>query len=393
MWQHPSLSVRSGGCWYPMLDPRTPIIGGATLDVVVIGAGISGLSVADQLARAGASVAVIEARERIGGRLLATDDDSAMDLGATWFWDGEHRTRNLVKRLGTGTFPQYLRGDTVVEDLNGVLRHPGNLVDVPAHRYTGGAASLTDKLAHSLPAESLHLGHAVEAVEPVSTDNASDGSDLMVRSRARSWRARHVVLALPPALAVANIELSNLIPTWLFRVAAATPVWMAQVVKAVALYDEAFWRAHGLAGAGISRVGPLQEIHDMSGPDGHPAALFGFAHPTRLGADPHRAIRDQLARMFGERAGRPLQLTLQDWSREQWTAPVEMASSSVSSFGHPDLRRPSAAGRLHWSSTETAETYPGHVEGALEAAERTADGIRACLGLSRAAHGGPAVPG
>ena len=55
------------------------------VDVVVIGAGISGLAVADQLIRAGISVTVLEARDRVGGRLLG----SPFDLGASWFWPRE----------------------------------------------------------------------------------------------------------------------------------------------------------------------------------------------------------------------------------------------------------------------------------------------------------------
>ncbi|MDF1605860.1 FAD-dependent oxidoreductase [Nocardioides sp. YIM 152315] len=353
----------------------------ATCDVAVIGAGISGLAVADHLTRAGAAVSVIEARGRVGGRLFGMKDNTALDLGATWFWEGERRTQDLVDRLRVGSFPQHLRGDTVVEDLNGVIRHRGNLVDMPAHRYAGGATSLADGLARTLPAESLHLGHAVDAV---TIDGTSPKFDLEVSSSGRTWRARHVVLALPPALAVATIELPKLLPTQLCRTAAATPTWMAETVKVVAQYDEPFWRLEGLAGAGISRLGPLQEIHDMSGPDGEPAALFGFAHSSRLDPEPQVAILEQLVRMFGERAGRPARLAIQDWSREPWTARRAATASSDSMFGHPDLRRPAMAGRLHWSSTETAMTFPGHVEGALEAAERTADYICADLGIRRA---------
>lgn len=57
----------------------------AHIDTLIIGAGISGLTAATLLARAGQRVVVLEARERIGGR-VHTDraGGSATDLGASW---------------------------------------------------------------------------------------------------------------------------------------------------------------------------------------------------------------------------------------------------------------------------------------------------------------------
>jgi len=44
-------------------------------------------------------------------------------------------------------------------------------------------------------------------------------------------------------------------------------------------------------------------------------------------------------------------------------------------FGHPVYQRPALEGRLHWSWTETAQAFAGHIEGALAAAERTSTAI------------------
>lgn len=58
------------------------------VDVIVVGAGVSGLSAARSLASAGFSVTVIEARARIGGRVW-TDTVSLgtpIDLGAEWIY-------------------------------------------------------------------------------------------------------------------------------------------------------------------------------------------------------------------------------------------------------------------------------------------------------------------
>jgi monoamine oxidase len=343
-----------------------------TVDVVVIGAGISGLAVADHLAAAGMSVVVLEARQRPGGRLLTASP--CFDLGATWFWDGEHRVAHLVERLGLATFDQYLDGDTMYEDANGIRRLAGNLVDAPARRFAGGAAELANRLAAVLPDGCVQLGCAVDSME-------HDDGQLIVAANDRRWRTQHVVLALAPSLAATSIRLPPDTPADLLRVAAATPVWMGQIAKIVAVYDEPFWRADGLAGAAISRVGPMQEIHDMSGPHGQPAALFGFAPAMNLGAQPEVQILEQLRRLFGAAAAQPDRLLLQDWSAERHTVPQQTASSRATAsadyslYGHHLYQRPALNGRLHWSSTETATRHPGHIEGALDAAQRVTESI------------------
>ncbi|GHJ58259.1 hypothetical protein NOK12_07780 [Nocardioides sp. OK12] len=337
-------------------------------DVVVVGAGISGLAAAETLAGAGSDVVVLEARSRTGGRLLSTPE--GLDLGASWGWDGEARVLALARRLGVATYAQHLAGDTVVEDRGGVLRHPGNLIDVPAHRYVGGAAGLTDALARRLPAGSLLLEHPVDRVVV-----GAEGR-LEVGARGRRWRARHVVLALPPSVAVDTVDLPDL-PGAVARLAATVPVWMGQVAKVVAVYDEPFWRHAGLAGAAASRLGPLQEVHDLSGPGGDPAAIFGFAPAALLGPDAEAQVRAQLGRLFGPRGAEPRSLTIADWSRERWTSPADAAARPAdhSRYGHPLLSAPALDGRLHWASTETATSYAGHVEGALAAAGRAVDAI------------------
>lgn len=328
------------------------------LTTVVVGAGISGLSVADLLIRAGHEVTVLEARPRVGGRLLG----SPLDLGASWFWPGEHRVSALARRMGIEVFDQFRDGDTIIDDLTGVQRYPGNPIDVHAHRFVGGSATLATALAEQLPPDTVRLEQPVLRI----TD------ELTVITPDREWSADHVVIALPPALAVKSIELPPSLPAELIDVAARTPVWMGDSVKVVARYDEPFWRRNGLAGAAMSRRGPLAEIHDMSGPGGEPAALFGFARAASMHAAIETDIREQLTRMFGPQAATRVELLIQDWSREQWTAgPNTGGSPEYGLFGHSYYQRPILGGRLHWSSTETAPSFAGHIEGALEAAERT----------------------
>jgi monoamine oxidase len=348
-------------------------------DVIVVGAGASGLAAATALHTAGHDTVCMEARDRIGGRLLSaptSHPERALDLGATWFWDGEEHVRTLTARSGIETFDQHLAGDTLLQETTGTRRLAGNLIDVPSRRFAAGSQSIATALATELPTDTLRLDTPVTAIHP-------DGQGgLAVLTPAGTLHADHVVLAVPPALALERIDFNDALPADLVRLARSTPVWMGTVAKVVAQYPSAFWREEGLAGAAFSRTGPLQEIHDMSGPDGRPAALFGFAHARTVSPGFDKVVTAQLARLFGPAAATPDVLHVQNWSTERWTAPSTVQQlADYSLFGHPLYQRPTLDGRLHWASTETATDHAGHIEGALAAGQRAARAVLPALGI------------
>ncbi|MEM9134174.1 MAG: NAD(P)/FAD-dependent oxidoreductase [Actinomycetota bacterium] len=362
---------------------------GSTVDAVVVGAGIAGLSTARELLERGRSITVLERRDRVGGRLHSPRlgrGDGRVDLGATWFWPGESRVTALVERLGIAVHDQHLVGDALYQASTGVQRLDGNPLDVPSWRFTDGAASLAETLATTLPADVVHLGTTVEAIRAggaPATAPAGGGAEvgdvgpLTVHHGDCAVTAEHVVLALPPALAVADIDLQPALPEPVAGLAAATPVWMGATTKVVARYEQPFWRHRGLSGSAVSHVGPMRELHDMSGPDGDPAVLFGFA-PGLTGAPTpdEAAIRRQLGDLFGPDGAEPIELLIADWRHERATSPdgVE-ALGAYQTYGHELYRRPALGGRLHWASTETSPVAPGHIEGALAAAERAVAAI------------------
>lgn len=341
-------------------------------DVVVVGAGPAGLRAASLLHAAGRSVVVLEARGRVGGRLLSvTSGDHRVDLGATWFWPDERRVMALVEQLGIDVFAQHLDGDMMYEPDTGPQRVTGNQLDVRSGRFEQGAQSVPEALARRLPHDTVRFDEGVRSIRTV-------GDSLQVTTDRSNWSVAAVILAVPPATAVASIAIDGLEAS-VRSVASATPVWMGTAVKVVARYDRPFWRDVGLAGAAFSHVGPLREIHDMSGPGGRSAALFGFAQPGSGAPAPGRdAVLAQLRVLFGPLAAEPTDLWIQDWRREPFTvAPDTLDLTDYRTYGHQVYQRPSLAGRLHWAATETSPTAPGHVEGALAAAERAAAAVLA----------------
>jgi len=342
------------------------------LDVAIVGAGISGLVTARVLSAAGRSTVVLEARDRVGGRLFSAGRAGArLDLGASWFWPGEHRIERLTATLGLATHDQYVDGEATFHDGAKLHRVSGNPLDVSAWRWSDGAQSLAQSIASELPADTIRLSEAVSAV-------GFDGDAMAVSAATTDFSVHHVVVAVPPALAASTIEFTPSLPASFVELARTTPVWMGAVTKVVVHYGSPFWRAAGLAGSGVSHKGPMHEIHDMSGPNGYPAALFGFATVTTGAELDNEMIIGQLMEHFGPQASNPIAIYIQNWRTERWTSPADVeAHTGYHLYGNAAYSRPMLDGRLHWTSTETSTTSPGHVEGALTAAERTAATILA----------------
>ena len=83
-------------------------------DVVVIGAGVAGLVAATRLAAAGADVVVLEARDRVGGRLLTEDVGGLeLELGGQWIAPYQDAVRTVIDDLGLELFRRYREGEDV----------------------------------------------------------------------------------------------------------------------------------------------------------------------------------------------------------------------------------------------------------------------------------------
>jgi monoamine oxidase len=92
-------------------------------DVVIVGAGVAGLTAARHLHRQGVSLIVLEARDRVGGRTMSQRvGREVLDLGGQWIGPTQDRLAALAKELGVRTFPQHHQGKKMFS-WQGKIRH------------------------------------------------------------------------------------------------------------------------------------------------------------------------------------------------------------------------------------------------------------------------------
>lgn len=343
-------------------------------DILIVGGGLAGLRLADLLHAQGGDFILVEARDRIGGRVLSEAvEGGRFDLGPSWFWSGQPRIAALIDRFGLQQFEQFSEGAFAYEDEHGQVQYGrGSATMQGSWRIEGGMSRLALALAQAIPAQYCLAGHPV-----VSLIRHEDGIEAILDD-GRSVRAHQVILSIPPRVAAVRIAFSPPLSRPAIEAMRNVPTWMAGQAKAVAVYDEPFWRNAALSGDAMSRRGPLVEMHDASPARGGPYALFGFIGVPPSGRMDEKALRAgivaQLGRIFGDRATRPATLLLKDWAFDPFTA-TEADHEPL--HAHPRYGLPAVMsglwdGTLSFGGTEVAEQFGGYVEGAFVAAEDAA---------------------
>ncbi|GLY27886.1 NAD(P)/FAD-dependent oxidoreductase [Kineosporia sp. NBRC 101731] len=438
------------------------------VDVVVVGAGVTGLTAATRLAKAGRSVVVLEARMRIGGRLWTdTIDGVRLELGGQWVSPDQSALLETLDELGLKTFTRYREGRSVYVGRDGVRRtfdgaafpvseHTAAEVDrltvlldklagqmdplspwdmpgaaeldrvsfsawleqqtddveardnialyigpamltKPAHSFSALSAVLmaasAGSFSHLVDADFIldrrvegglqqvplllaeQLGDRVVTGTPV-TSIAWDADGATVNG---TWRAKRVIVAVPPTL-VSRIGFTPNLPP--VHMQARQHTSFGIVLKLHITYPTPFWREDGLSGTAFSPYEVVHESYDNTNHDETRGTLVGFVSDEN--ADELLALSPQerrartlasLAAYYGDRALQPEAYYESQWMAEEWTAGAYATSFDIGGLTRygATLREP--VGPISFGTSDVAGLGFQHVDGAIRVGRMLAESI------------------
>jgi len=336
-------------------------------DVVVIGAGVSGLSAARDLVDAGNSIVVVEARDRIGGRMWTdrTSMSVAIDLGCEFIHGANASTWELVHHLGLKTLFH-----DIAEEEPGSPRQRTNQADLPPEyqnfRVVGGYDQILVPIADELP---IQLDTVVRRVEHSSAGVVVHADQ---RGRAVTYRARSAVVTLPVAvLAAGDVEFSPALPAEKVDAFAAVP--QVPITKVLMEFDHPVIPADAddMVEAGVPWYvwNASKEVPGFSGQVVGMGAEMDEA--TRLLALPrerrHADFLDVLRGIAGDPRLEPVTVVEHEWAKDPFARAAFTDSDSVADdvemVYEPD------GDTLYWAGLITDQVDLSHDSGRETASE------------------------
>lgn len=337
-------------------------------EIIIIGAGLAGLTLAYRLSQNGIRPLILEARDRIGGRIHTfSHNGTRLELGATWFADKHINLLSLIDELNIPFEEQFYGKMGIYEAENGQTQ----LFELPkqaekTYRLSKGSVSLINALSNEIDQEDILIEHRVLSI------NFKE-EHTQIETNKGSFETTLVINTLPPHLAINGISYSPELDSSIKSLASQTHTWMGESIKVGFLSPTPFWKERGI-GTFYSQRGPITEMYDHSNSSGF--AMKGFMHDQFIqipSKEREKLVRNQLSHVFGQDVIDQVTYIEEPWKNEELTYlnyPGYVGPHQNN--GHPDLRKPISHGKLILASSEAARKFPGYMDGAVENGEEIA---------------------
>jgi monoamine oxidase len=343
-----------------------------SVDILIIGAGLTGLTLAYYLKQLNLSVIVVESRYRVGGRIFTKykDNNAPIELGATWFTQEHSELYKLLNSLNLEVFEQYY-GNTAIYEPN--TSNPPQLVRLPqsnhkSYRIKNGTESIIQALLNTLDTNQIITNCAINSIH-------KENDFSVVKSDKIEFQCKGVISTLPPYLFHKTIKTEPNLPPEFIEIMQNTHTWMGESIKVGLSYKNPFWKAEHTSGTIYSNMSPLQEFYDHSSSDGMQHALVGFMNNsfnTMSKTERLQLALEQLQRYYGEQVLEYLSYEELVWKDEKYTSTdYDSYLMPQQNNGHPLFQYSYLDNSLIFAGTETSPYASGKMEGAVRSALKT----------------------
>ncbi|MFD0798598.1 flavin monoamine oxidase family protein [Maribacter chungangensis] len=342
--------------------------------ILILGAGLSGLLTGYRLKKAGIPFRILEARDRIGGRIdtVYETKQAPVEMGATWFTKQHKHLIELLKELELAHFEQYIDNRVFYQTS---ARAPTQLVEipgqVPSYRISGGTSRLIHTLYDKLDTDEILLNQSATKITTLK--------DTVVVHANEVFEAAAVVLSMPPKLWAKRIDFEPGLPYELRSVAGQTHTWMEDSIKIGLTYTHPFWKDQRIPATLFSTIGPVTELYDHCNHQKTKFALCGFINTSfksQTFKERKASVLTQLKNVFGVKA-----LDYETYQECVWSTELNTFETSDTFLyphqnnGNPIFDSVLFDDKIYISSSESSRAFPGYMEGAVYAGNLTAEKI------------------
>lgn len=347
-------------------------------EIIILGAGLTGLTAAYYLRGQNVNVRILEARDRIGGRILTLDKSTHIEMGATWLGKKHIHLIALLDELEVKIFPQHFGKTAVYEPISTsppqIVQLPPN--NDPSYRISGGTIRIIDALKEQLRHDQITLNKKVVSITEAV-------NQIVVATNSDTYHCDIVISTLPPALFIDSIQVTPKLPKDVIEIAGHTHTWMSDSIKVALSYKEPFWQKDNLSGTIFSAVGPVPEMYDHSDVHNTQFALMGFFNGSYFKVSKEERLQlvlKQLRKYYGAIVDSYESYEELVWHNEEYTTSTYAGHVLPhENNGHQVFQLGYLGNKFFFAGSETSPLFSGYMDGAVHSAQKTVEHLLAVL--------------